>query len=134
GRGKAATQLPQCDDHGVDHAGARVRQIRRASSRARGPGRADRGGGSDGKDQIGRNELDTRTQERSRHRLSGRRIGRGTMSSTRDLDNGWSRNGGDGAKPRLRLPGRYSAWDLLRHGLTGEDWPRAWRAHDFKES
>ena len=35
---------------------------------------------------------------------------------------------------RLRLPRRYSAWSLLRHGLTGEDWPRAWRAHDFKES
>jgi sarcosine oxidase subunit beta len=26
---------------------------------------------------------------------------------------------------------RYSALNLLRHGLTGEDWPRAWRAHDL---
>src|SRR5579862_9701999 len=46
----------------------------------------------------------------------------------------WSRNGSDGAKRRLRLPRRYSAWSLLRHGLTGEDWPRAWRSHDLKES
>ena len=26
---------------------------------------------------------------------------------------------------------RYSALGLLRHGVTGEDWPRAWRAHDL---
>ncbi len=26
---------------------------------------------------------------------------------------------------------RYSAFNLLRHGLTGEDWPRAWRSHDL---
>ncbi len=26
---------------------------------------------------------------------------------------------------------RYSAFKLLRHGLTGEDWPRAWRSHDL---
>src|SRR5919106_714028 len=26
---------------------------------------------------------------------------------------------------------RYSTLGLLRHGLTGEDWPRAWRAHDL---
>ncbi len=43
-------------------------------------------------------------------------------------------NGGNGARRRLRLPERYSAWSLLRHGLTGEDWPRAWRTHDLKSS
>ncbi len=26
---------------------------------------------------------------------------------------------------------RYSALGLIRHGLTGEDWPRAWRTHDL---
>jgi len=41
-------------------------------------------------------------------------------------------NDSNGAKNPLRLPRRYSAWGLFRHGLTGEDWPRAWRAHDLK--
>lgn len=43
-------------------------------------------------------------------------------------------------KPRLnarspnsaRRPVRYSAFGLLRHGLTGDGWPRAWRAHDLE--
>src|SRR6266446_645949 len=43
-------------------------------------------------------------------------------------------NGSNGAKRPLRLPVRYSAWNLFRHGLTGEDWPRAWRAHDLKSA
>ena len=29
-------------------------------------------------------------------------------------------------------PARYSALGLVRHGLTGEDWPRAWRVHDLE--
>ena len=29
---------------------------------------------------------------------------------------------------------RYSAISLLRHGLTGGDWPRAWRAHELRRS
>jgi sarcosine oxidase subunit beta len=28
-------------------------------------------------------------------------------------------------------PARYSALGLVRHGLTHEDWPRAWRIHDL---
>jgi sarcosine oxidase subunit beta len=43
-------------------------------------------------------------------------------------------NGSNGAKRPLRLPTRYSAWNLFRRGLTGEDWPRAWRAHDLKSA
>ena len=43
-------------------------------------------------------------------------------------------NGGNGAGRAPRLPGRYSAWSLFRHGLSGEDWPRVWRAHDLKPS
>jgi sarcosine oxidase subunit beta len=43
-------------------------------------------------------------------------------------------NGSYGAKRPLRLPRRYSAWGLFRQGLTGEDWPRAWRTHDLKSS
>jgi sarcosine oxidase, subunit beta len=56
------------------------------------------------------------------------------MSLKRDLASALSRNGSNGARRQLRLPRRYSAWSLLRHGLTGEDWPRAWRTHDFKKS
>ncbi|HZP41748.1 MAG TPA: FAD-dependent oxidoreductase [Candidatus Binatia bacterium] len=41
-----------------------------------------------------------------------------------DARNGFHANG----RPRWR---RYSALSLLRHGLTHEDWPRAWRAHDL---
>jgi sarcosine oxidase subunit beta len=29
---------------------------------------------------------------------------------------------------------RYSAFSLLRHGLTHQDWPRAWRVHDLESS
>lgn len=29
-------------------------------------------------------------------------------------------------------PSGYSAWSLLRHGLTGAEWPRAWREHDLR--
>ncbi len=43
-------------------------------------------------------------------------------------------NGGNSAAHSPRLPCRYSAWSLFRHGLTGEDWPRVWRAHDLKPS
>src|ERR671914_877421 len=31
-------------------------------------------------------------------------------------------------------PYRYSAFDLLRHGFSQADWPRAWRKHDLKSS
>jgi sarcosine oxidase, subunit beta len=33
-----------------------------------------------------------------------------------------------------RKPARYSAFDLVRHGLLGEDWPLAWRAYDLRPS
>jgi len=29
---------------------------------------------------------------------------------------------------------RYSAFQLVRQGLSGEDWPRAWRNHDLRRS
>ncbi len=41
--------------------------------------------------------------------------------------NGHRRNG-NGTRPR-----GYSAWDLVRHGITGSDWPRAWREHDLRD-
>ncbi len=44
----------------------------------------------------------------------------------------WPGNGSNGAGRSPHLPGRYSAWSLFRHGLTGEDWPRVWRVHDLK--
>jgi len=41
-------------------------------------------------------------------------------------------NGGNDAGRAPRLPGRYSAWSLFRHGLSGEDWPRVWRTNEPK--
>ncbi|MGH3516750.1 MAG: FAD-dependent oxidoreductase [Haloechinothrix sp.] len=35
---------------------------------------------------------------------------------------------------RRRRTARYSALALLRHGITGGDWPPAWRAHEPKRS
>jgi len=31
-------------------------------------------------------------------------------------------------------PAKYSAFTLVRRGLTGEPWPRAWRTHDLRPS
>lgn len=30
--------------------------------------------------------------------------------------------------------GRYSAWSLLRHGLSGREWPQAWRSRELESS
>jgi sarcosine oxidase, subunit beta len=60
--------------------------------------------------------------------------GQRKMSFGRNSGSAWLGNGSNGAKRRLRLARRYSARSLLRHGLTGEDWPRAWRTHDLKAS
>ncbi len=38
-----------------------------------------------------------------------------------------SRNG-------YRKPAQYSAFDLFRRGLSGSEWPRAWRSHDLRSS
>jgi hypothetical protein len=43
----------------------------------------------------------------------------------------FSRNG---SRNGYVKPARYSALGLLRHGLTGSDWQRAWRAHDLEDS
>jgi sarcosine oxidase subunit beta len=48
-----------------------------------------------------------------------------TSSVAPDARNG-SKNG--------HKPYRYSAFDLLRHGFSQADWPRAWRKHDLKSS
>ncbi len=43
----------------------------------------------------------------------------------------FSRNGSrNGHRPSVR----YSALSLLRRGLSGEGWPRAWRSHELKPS
>lgn len=34
----------------------------------------------------------------------------------------------------VRVAARYSAFGLLRRGLTRGDWPRAWRVHDLKSA
>ncbi|MGH3517454.1 MAG: FAD-dependent oxidoreductase [Haloechinothrix sp.] len=34
---------------------------------------------------------------------------------------------------RKGRPSRYSAFSLLRHGVSRSDWPRAWRAHPLKD-
>ena len=43
----------------------------------------------------------------------------------------FSRNGSENGH---RGPARYSAFSLLRHGLTGSDWQPAWRSHDLEDS
>ncbi|WP_245645484.1 sarcosine oxidase subunit beta family protein [Pseudonocardia acaciae] len=44
----------------------------------------------------------------------------------------WRNGSSNGALPRSA---RYSAWSLLRQGLRRyPDWPRAWRAHELKDS
>jgi len=42
----------------------------------------------------------------------------------------YGRNG----SPNGHKPYRYSAFDLLRHGFSQADWPRAWREHDLQSS
>jgi sarcosine oxidase subunit beta len=46
--------------------------------------------------------------------------------------NGASRTNGNGHRPG-RVRG-YSAWSLLRHGLSRAEWPRAWHARELRSS
>jgi sarcosine oxidase subunit beta len=39
-----------------------------------------------------------------------------------------------GSRNGYRKPARYSAFDLFRRGLSGAEWPRAWRARDLESS
>jgi sarcosine oxidase, subunit beta len=53
------------------------------------------------------------------------------------MDAGFGENGrpGDRHRPsrgKRRRPVRYSAFSLLRHGLSGAEWPPAWRAHPMR--
>ena len=41
---------------------------------------------------------------------------------------------GETGRGRPGRPPRYSAWTLLRHGLSGAPWPRAWREHALDRS
>ncbi|HXV93019.1 MAG TPA: FAD-dependent oxidoreductase [Pseudonocardia sp.] len=53
-------------------------------------------------------------------------VGRSTTGARRR----WAaRNGHRGAT----TPARYSAWSLIRHGLSGADWPPALRRHDRRD-
>ncbi len=48
-----------------------------------------------------------------------------------------NRGGSKNAEKRAnghRKPARYSAFALIRRGLSGADWPRAWRARDLQPS
>ncbi|MGH3569190.1 MAG: FAD-dependent oxidoreductase [Pseudonocardia sp.] len=40
----------------------------------------------------------------------------------------------DGPRSRIGAPPRYSAFSLLRRGLTNSEWPRVWRDHDLRSS
>lgn len=40
----------------------------------------------------------------------------------------------DGSRNGYRKPARYSAFGLFRRGLSGADWPRAWRERELKPS
>jgi sarcosine oxidase subunit beta len=35
---------------------------------------------------------------------------------------------------RARFAQRFSAWGLVRHGVTGADWPKVWRSHELQRS
>lgn len=39
-----------------------------------------------------------------------------------------------GSRPRGSKPSRYSAFALLRQGLSKSDWPKVWRHHELKDS
>ncbi|MDT7638733.1 MAG: sarcosine oxidase, subunit beta, partial [Pseudonocardiales bacterium] len=41
---------------------------------------------------------------------------------------------GNGTSNSRRRALKYSAWSLLKHGLTGGDWPRTFRHHPVKGS
>jgi sarcosine oxidase subunit beta len=41
---------------------------------------------------------------------------------------------GNGGVPRKGSGNKYSAFKLVRRGLSGDDWPRAWRVHDLRRS
>lgn len=45
---------------------------------------------------------------------------------------GWPRP--DGRVNGHRVVGRYSAFDIVRHGVSGSRWPSVWRAHDLQPS
>ncbi len=49
------------------------------------------------------------------------------FNNSNGSENGHRANG-------YRKPARYSALGLIGHGLSGSDWPRAWRAHDLRPS
>ena len=36
-------------------------------------------------------------------------------------------------KATAKYPTKYSAFSLIKHGLTKGDWPRAWRQHELKK-
>ncbi|MDH4279102.1 MAG: FAD-dependent oxidoreductase [Acidimicrobiia bacterium] len=38
------------------------------------------------------------------------------------------------AMTRMKKPARYSAAGLIKRGITGESWPRAWRDHELRSS
>ena len=38
-----------------------------------------------------------------------------------------------GRRRSARRPAKYSALALLRHGLSGRDWPRAWSGHPMRD-
>jgi sarcosine oxidase subunit beta len=40
----------------------------------------------------------------------------------------------DESRNGYRKPARYSAFDLFRRGLSGAEWPRAWRSRDLESS
>lgn len=39
-----------------------------------------------------------------------------------------------GSGHRTKYPAKYSAFNLIKHGLTKADWPQAWRRHELKSS
>ena len=42
--------------------------------------------------------------------------------------------GSNGFARNKKYPAKYSAFSLIKHGLTNADWPQAWRRHPLKSS
>jgi sarcosine oxidase, subunit beta len=42
--------------------------------------------------------------------------------------------GSNGSGRSRKYPAKYSAFSLIKHGLTKGDWPRAWRHHELRSS
>jgi sarcosine oxidase subunit beta len=56
------------------------------------------------------------------------------MMVSRSTDGAGRRGTTPHGRRRANVPGKYSAWSLIRHGLAGDHWPRVLRRHHRRDS